>query len=401
MKLHLPRLLPILLTPVATLALLGCPTQELRFGAVVPLTGEAQTFGTSIQKGIELAVETAQKDPAFETPILVPIVDSQSDPELAAEQLADLYRDGALAAVGGVTSAEALAMIPVADRFDRVLLSPSASNPDLTGASKNFYRVFPSDFRSASKMAITATEQLGIDELVIVAEEEQAYASGVQEVMREEFERLGGKVVEVVEFPTNTTDFSGIVDRVMTLDPPAVYLASYDVAIGALIKALRAANYKGRILTTSAFSTPSAIGRVGEDAEGVILTQSVFEPQSEHAHVRAFVEAYREKYGEDPDIYAAHGYDAMMVLIEAMKGRTLLPSEVPKGMREEFEGVAGAIRFDDKGDVQKYPRVYIIGEGGLLFDYTERLEEDRRRIQRQREEIQRRLRELQSGAGAG
>jgi branched-chain amino acid transport system substrate-binding protein len=354
-----------------------------------------------MKKGVELALDTVAADAGYGAELSVPIVDSGSDPEKAAELLTDLFGDGAIAAIGGATSAEAIAMIPVIDKYDRVLISPSASSPALTGASRSFYRIFPSDFRAATKLANFITQDLGYDKVVVIAEHQQAYAKGAQEVFKTEYERYGKPLLESIEFPPHTSDFSGIVERVMTLKPQAVYVIAFDVASGDIILALKRAGFAGTILATSAFATPSAIARVGEAAADVILTQTVFNLDSEHAHVRAFVEAYRKKFGEDPDLYAAHGYDAMMVLAQAMKGREPLPSEVPKGLREEFPGVTGAIRFDEKGDVQKYPRVYIVGDDLGLYDYDERVTKQKQEILDQRRELERRLEELRRQAAAG
>ena len=80
------------------------------------------------------------------------ILDSESDPQKAAQHLTQLFEDGTLAVIGGVTTAEALAMVPAADLANRVLLSPSASSPELTGISEFFFRVFFSDFDEGIKM---------------------------------------------------------------------------------------------------------------------------------------------------------------------------------------------------------------------------------------------------------
>ena len=374
----------------------GSCDKTLRFGAILPLSGEAQTFGTSVEKGIQVALDELQAE--ADMPIEVPVVDSESNPEKAAELLDTLFDDGALAAVGGVTSPEANAMIAIVNKHNRVLLSPSASSPSLTGAAPDFYRIYPDDTTAGRKMASFAAQDRGFDEVVIVAEQ-QPYATGIRDVFKQKFEELGGTVTEAIEYPPNTNDFTGIIERVMTLAPDAVYLAAYDQAIGMMIQALRRANFRGAILTTSAFASPSSIARVGEDAVGVILTQTVFEPDSEHAHVRKFVDAFREKYDEDPDIYAAHGYDAMKILVSAMLGRPNLPSEVEKGLRnDEYAGVTGSIRFDDKGNVTKFPRVYQIGEDYGLYDYNQRVMKEKERLREEQERIRRQLEELRREA---
>ncbi|MEM7519161.1 MAG: ABC transporter substrate-binding protein, partial [Planctomycetota bacterium] len=167
-------------------------------------------------------------------------------------------------------------------------------------------------------------------------------------------------------------------------------LAGYSDGIAAMITELRNLNFKGKILTTSAFATPSAIAKVGDAAKGVFLTQTVFDTDSDHAHIKKFVEAYRAKYNEVPDIYAAQAYDAMMVLITAVEGRPVLPGEVKKGLRDaikDFPGVTGSIQFDEKGDVRKFPRLYVISSDGVLADYNERVRAKQDEIREKREAL--------------
>lgn len=374
---------------------LGCPDKVVMIGAALPLTGAAaENYGVPIEKGVTLAIEQIQARGTYPHTLELRVVDTGSDPLKARELLSQLYSDGAVAVIGGVTSAEAKEMISEVDRYGRLLLSPSASNPELTGISRNFYRVCPSDFREANKMANFATQTLEISEIVVVAEK-QIYAKGIQEVFQQEFERYDGKVIEVVEYPPNTSDYSGLAERVLTINPSAVYLAGFANSMASMISELRRLRYKGRILTGQSFAAPGAIAEAGDAAKGVILTQTVFDVDSDYAHIQSFVKAYKAKYDERPDLWAAHGYDAAMVLAEAMR-ESALPSEVLTGMRaiSDFPGVTGSINFDEKGDAQKYPRVYIITEELLLADYSAEMERKREELRRKLEQLKRKAQQL-------
>lgn len=376
-----------------SLALLGCPKSEsIQIAAIVPATGPFEIYGQAVKKGVELAYEELKADPKFALPLELTVVDSGGDPAAAAQKLEELFGSGAMAAIGGVMSDEALEMVAVADRFNRVLISPSASNPQLTGISKNFYRVFPSDSREGTKMGNFAAQKLGMETAVIVAKSD-TYARGIKEVFQAEFERNGGSVVEVIEYPAGA-DLSGLIDRVINLNPQGVYLAAFAEDIGQMISELRKKGFKGKILTTSAFAAPAAIEQTGESGEGVFLTQAAFDAASEDPKVQAFVEAFQAKYGLNPDLYAAHGYDSLMVLVAGLEGGDLEATELWKTVRglRDFTGVTGTIQFDERGDAQKFPRVYVV-EDGNLRDYEKDIEERRRNLLeklRKLEEAQRR-----------
>lgn len=371
----------------------GCQqNQAVQFGAVLPLTGSAAIYGQSIKNGLELAQDELAAS-ATARKVTLTIVDSKSNPKVAAEDAAQLYSDGAWAVIGGVTTAEAMEMVPIADEYGGVLLSPSASSPVLTGISENFYRVFPSDFHEGTKMGNFAAQTLQLETAVILAAE-GPYGVGVQQVFAAEFERNGGKVMESIDFPENTSDFSGLLDRVMTLRPQGVYLAAFADEVTAMILGLRERHYEGTILTTHAFASTDALSRAREAATGVFLTQTAFEldieaPETETPQVRAFAEAYQAKFGEQPDIYAAHGYDALMVLVASLDQGVVTKNDLWKGVRSirNYEGVTGAIQFDERGDVQKFPRVYLINSQGRLVNYEAE-------VGRRRKDLLERLRAL-------
>lgn len=367
----------------------GHPTAQL--GAVLPLSGAAEIYGKSIQKGVELAVAELQARGADGPRLTLSLVDSRSDPERAAALAEQLFRDGAIAVIGGVTSAEALAAVPVAERVGRVLLSPSASSPELTGISRVFYRVAISDAREGAMMATFATQNRKVPSVVILAKTDP-YARGVQQAFRSEFERQGGQVLGVVDLAAGPADVSGPVEQAISLEPAAVYLAAYAEDIAGLLRGLRAREFVGDVYTTSAFAAPEVVAGVGAGADGVFLTQAVFEADSDDERVGAFVRRFRAQYASAPDLYAAQGYDSVMVVDAALAAdRDGAPSEFWRSLRglRDFAGVTGTIQFDERGDVQKFPRVYVI-DGGRVFDYEQAVEARRRALLE-------RLRELEGG----
>lgn len=388
-----------LLVGTLLLATTGCGTDTIRIGAILPETGGLESYGSATRNGIEVALAEIQADTEYPIELEVVFFDSGSDPDVAAEQLEGVYRDGVNVAIGGVGTDEAKAMVPIADNLDRILISPSASSPDLTDISTNFFRVYPSDFLEANKMAMFAKENLDLEQVVIIAEELD-YARGIQSVFKQEFERRGGEISEVVEFPPNTKDFSGIVEFVTGLRPAGLYIAGYDLGVAELIRALRDAGYEGKILTVAAFATPRAMELAGDAAVGALLTKVVFEVDSEHAHIKSFVEAYEALHGEKPDLFAAHGYDAMKLVADAIKGRTQITSELLKGLRgiKDFPGVTGSIQFDEKGDVQKFPRVYLVSKDLTLYNYDAHVAEQRKQIEERRKALEDRLRRIQNEA---
>ena len=113
-------------------------------------------------------------------------------------------------------------------------------------------------------------------------------------------------------------------------------------------------------------SSAVALTTPGESAANLVYPQSTFELDSQDAAVAHFVSAYRRKYNEDPDIYAAHGYDALKLLVHAMnRAGGSRPDDVRLGLNgiHDYEGAAGLTTFDKNGDVIRHPRILIIRNG--------------------------------------
>jgi branched-chain amino acid transport system substrate-binding protein len=389
---------------LASLAVLtGACTAErtVRIGAVLPLSGPWAIYGEPIRKGIELAHEQLLAEyEAGEFPhrIELWVKDSESQPIRAAEAFQELIDEHDVdGVIGGVTSAEALVMIDVAAEQERVLLSPSASSPDLTEQkpTRYFYRIYPSDFREGTQLASWTALNLPVENAVVVSVN-TPFARGISRVFENEFERYDGEVLDEIVYPEGQEDFSDIARQVKAKDPQAVYLADFAEQVKRIIQALDRVGFKGYILTTSAFAAPDVIAEAGKLAEGVVLAQTVFDPDSDDPTVQKFVEAYREKYDETPGLFAAHGYDAMRIMAQASLAEASgVPSEFWKGMRSlgDYQGVTGSITFDQKGDVGKFPHVYVV-KGGKLVDYDDVLEEKKREIQERRQQLFQQLERL-------
>ena len=97
------------------------------------------------------------------------------------------------------------------------------------------------------------------------------------------------------------------------------------------------------------------------------LTAPFFEVDAEGEPIKSFVDAFAAKFNDAPDVWSAHGYDAMMVLVEAIPSPFRTASDFRRGMKgiEDYPGVAGFVRFDERGDVSKFPRVYQVTKDGL------------------------------------
>lgn len=367
------------------LALGGCSSEPPTVALVLPESGPSAVYGQAVARGVRLAHrELAARHRAGSYPYAIElrVADTTGDSEAAAEQLRTAYEEGAVAAIGAVTDAEAQEMVRVAKQEERVLMAPTPAKAELAGLSRHVFHLQPSATREADKIGSFAVLELDLTNAVVLAPKGTA-DSDLVSAFRTQFERNGGEVLTVVDYVPAAGAAADAVARALERGPQAVYLAVSvaDPAAREVVEVLRRQGFRGAVLTTSAFAAPSVVEAIGRGGEGLILSRSAYDANSERAEARAFVEAYREDHGEHPPVHAAYGYDAMMVLARALEEEEANPRQIWKGLRglSEYQGVTGFIQFDEQGEVGQFPRVYVV-ERGELAPFRELDEGAKRRL---------------------
>lgn len=360
----------------------GCSSKPV-VGIILPTTGTAAGYGESIDSGIRLALTDARGRKEIPEGFEVLWADSGSDPARAVAELRRMVAERDVKMViGGATSAEAAALIPVLDELEVVCLSPSASAPGLAQLSKFFFRIYPSDELEGHTAGTFVFERLDRKRIVLFSGDTD-YTRGIKpEFLKQYEEALGGTIVDDID--VSGGDWTARASSAISSgDVGAAYVIGYAGEILEVVQFLREKNFAGRIVTTSAFYSGDAIREAGPAAEGILFPLPPFDRTSEKEPVLSFVNRYMETFQRAPDVFAAHGYDAMGFTIKvfamAKPPETL---EILKALNygvAEYNGVTGPILFDDYGDVKHYPKMFIVNDGQVL-SYSRYLDTERRRI---------------------
>ncbi len=363
---------------VATAALVGTacsPPEPIKVGGLVSETGAASTYGKQIKEGMDLALEQVNAGGGVVDgrPLAIVYKDDASDPAKAKVAVQELIKTERVnAVIGGVTSSVVSAVLPTFRDREMVLLSPSASSSELTSLGGGwFFRNYPSDMIEVQTMA-TIARDLEVKKLAILAFEETFGQSIATNFANQLSVMEGHEVVLRADFgtPLMPADAEALAKKVTESGAEGVYLAGYINEVASLLQALQAAGFKGVKITTSAI-TPEISRLAGAAAERLVFPQAAFDLEGGEASVKTFVDAYKKKYNRDPSVFSAYGYDAVRVFADAVK-RTRLASggEIRAALVEsDFDGVTGKIRFDNRGDVQRDPHLYLVARGETMhFD---------------------------------
>lgn len=356
--------------------LTGCGSRPV-VGVILPSTGAASTYGESLESGMRLAITDARAAGQLPAEFEVLWADSGSSPERAVAELERLTTERDVRFVlGGATSAEARAMIPKLEDLDVILLSPSASAPDISRESRNFFRIYPSDSLEGNTAGNFLYDRLGQEKVVLYVGDSE-YARGIEPEFRKQYEEaLGGTVVARIDL-TDPDWQQQSAQALRSSGAGAVFIIAYAEQDLAVLRHLREVGFEGRILATSAFYSSRVIHEAGDLADGLLFPLPPFDRTSDKEPVVSFVHRYMETYQRPPDVYAAHGYDAMRLAVDVLEmAKPPETSEIRRALSfglSEFSGVTGPILFDDYGDVKHYPKMFIVDQGQILTyqRYTE------------------------------
>jgi len=374
---------------VATLGLSACGQKPV-VGVLLPTSGAAASYGDSMKKAIDLALDHARAEDALPVGFEMVWGDSATDPETAMAEFRRLVSEGAGMVLAGTTSGEAKALLPVLDETNTICLSPSATLPALTKDSKLFYRVFSSDELEGRRAGRFLREDQDRSSVLIYSEDSEQ-ARGIEPPFRHVFEQaMDGKVVGRVVV-SNAGWEEEAADLITAHSPESVYIIAYADHTLKVLSQLRERGYEGTICVTSAFYSGDVITQNKELVDNIFFPQPAFDVQDEKPLVKTFVNDFNERYGHDPDIYAAHAYDAIRVIIKVITVTQILETpELRKTLQfglDEFPGVTGIIQFNDYGDVRHNPIMFIIKDGNVR-NYERYLKEEKKKI---RERIRRLL----------
>ncbi len=346
------------------LAVPAC-SRPIVVGAIVSDTGAAAPYGEKVRRGLELAFDEVRAEGGVGARIRLLYRDDATNPEIGAQVARELIeKDGVRLLIGAVSSPVTLRIAPICQHRRTVLLSPTASSPEITKAGEWVYRNFPSDTLEGTSLADFARD-LGLRRVAVLGVQNE-YGAGLSKVFVEHFKGDARQVIVDLAFREGDADgFPALAAQVKALSPDGVYLAGYADDTAGLLRALRATGFASVVLGTSSV-TAEVLRRAGPAAEGLVFPEVSFDPQSPRRATRGFVAAYRARYHEDPDSFAAHAYDALKVMVLAIeRARSSDPDAVRKGLDsiDDYYGASGQVAFDENGDVVQYPRMFIVHHG--------------------------------------
>lgn len=349
----------------------------IKIGVFEPMTGANAAGGEMTVEGIELAHET--RGEVLGKKVELVIVDNKSDKVESANAASRLIeKDEVVAIIGSYGSSLAMAAGDIVKRGEVPAVGCSPTNPLVTLDNDYYFRVCFIDPFQGTVMANYAFNELGAKRAAIIQDVTQDYSVGLSKYFVDAFKELTGdenSIVEISSYNTGDQDFTSQLTNVKGKDPDVIFAPGNYGESALLIKQARDLGIEVPILGGDTWEAPELVEIGGEAVEGTVFSThfTAEAPVTDVSEV--FLDQYKEKFDKEANAFAALGYDAYMVILDAIERAN---STDPKDIRDkiaetaEFTGATGIITLDENGDAVKSAVIKKVVDGE--FEYLTTVE---------------------------
>jgi branched-chain amino acid transport system substrate-binding protein len=349
-------------------------SRGLVIGHFASMTGNTAHFGQDTDKAVNLAVEEINAAGGLlGKPVKVTTLDDRGDSAEAASavsRLIDVERVNAL--IGEVSSSLSLAGGRIAQRRGIPMVSPSSTNPKVTQIGDYIFRVCFIDPFQGKVMATFARNTLKLDSVALLKDVKNDYSIGLAETFKTSFLALGGKIALEQSYSAGDTDFSAQVTAVKATKAQAIYVPGYYSEVGAIARTAQRLGVKLPLLGGDGWDAPELFTIGGDALEGSYFSNH-FAPDGAGPKAKQFMTAFQKKYGVEPTGLGMLGYDAAVVLFDAVKRAGKVDGPAVRdalAQTKNFEGITGKITIDKDRNAEKSAVVIKITGGKGKYETT-------------------------------
>ncbi len=176
----------------------------------------------------------------------------------------------------------------------------------------------------------------------------------------------------------NFMDIAANIANLNELKPDAIFLATVVPTAVRVVKDLRSMEITIPLIGSDALDGNNFAHAVGEQGDHLVVP-TIYNPFSKHPENIHFVKAYKRRYGNQPDTWAAQGYDAVKLLAYTMSKGITVPTSIATSLRYQlhYTGATGRYSYDENGNLQEKPIYFkeLQHEEFILFKDTKQEEE--------------------------
>jgi branched-chain amino acid transport system substrate-binding protein len=326
--------------------------KEIRIGFLGPLEGSVLAYmGKQMMQGATLAVEDANKRGGFKgIPFKMMIHNDAGLWGAAANEIVKMDDEGVWAWLGSID--DIVSHVAIRATLKLEIPNVNTADPDPTFTETNIpwvIRTIPDDRQASYVMVHQMIEFDGHKRMAVIRANNRYGRVGTVHLNRTAT-RMGFPFVIEERFKDGETDFKSQLERIKKTNPDAIAMWGNAKESALILKQIRAMGMNQPVYASDRIVNGEFLKIAGPLAEGV-KTTCQYNPDSDNPKLKAFRAKYKERFGMDADVIAAHSYDGMNILIESIQLAGLNRAKIRDLLTDNktfqgYDGVTGKIMFD-------------------------------------------------------
>ncbi|KPK87313.1 MAG: hypothetical protein AMS27_02735 [Bacteroides sp. SM23_62_1] len=326
--------------------------EEVRIGFLGPLEGSILIdLGMQMLQGATMAIEEANEKGGYRgVPYKLMVHNDFGLWGAAANEVVKMDDEGVWAWIGTLDDINSHVAIRATLKAEILVVNPSDPDPTYTETNIPWVvRIIPDDRQSCYAL-INRIYKIDHHSRVAVIRANNRYGRVGTAHFHKSATRIGHPVIIEERFNDLETDFTAQLERIKKISPDAILIWGNAKESGIILKQIRELGMQQPIYASDRIVNPDFLEIAGEYADGVVTTCQ-YNPDSNSPKYKTFKANYVKRYGQEPDVFAAHCYDAINLIIEAINKvglNRVLIRDVVTDLKtfQGWEGVTGVMIFD-------------------------------------------------------
>lgn len=356
--------------------------KTLKLGVIAELTGDMPAVGTACKNAAELAVKEINAAGGLQVgkekmkvELVVEDNAGKADQSAAAAQKL-ITQDEVVAIVGPNASRYAIPASEIAESSETVLITPWSTAPKTTldattnKPKKYVFRACFIDPFQGGVVAKFALEKLKAKKAAVLYDVASEYNKGIAEVFKQNYEKLGGKIVAFETYTTNDKDFSAQLTKIKDAKPDVIFLPNYYSEVPLQVQQAKRLGITVPFIGSDSWGDPELLKLGGADLNGYYFSTH-YAPDNAAPVAKKFIDDYEKAYGQKPSDVAALTYDAFGLLFNSIKAAGKADREAIRASLStlpSYKGVTGDMKFQaDSRDPIKSAVILQIKDGKFTY----------------------------------
>ncbi|WLV24435.1 ABC transporter substrate-binding protein [Aciduricibacillus chroicocephali] len=342
----------------------GGKGKEVKVGVISWLNGSGASYGEAITNGLKLANKEINDKGDVKIKLITEDSAGKKDQaKSAAEKL--INSENVSAIIGPTLSTEMQVVGPTADSSGIPIIGTSTTAKGIPQIGDYVFRNSIPEEQAIPASIKAAKEKYKAKKVAILYGNDDVFTKSGYDVMKDEAKKQGLQVTTTEKFQQGQADYKAQLTKIKSTKPDMILCSALYNEGAVIMDQARKMGIDVPFVGGNGFNSPQVIDIAGDAANGLIVATPWFAGKDDQK-VKDFVKKYKDKYGKDPDQFAAQAYDALYVLAAAIERAG---SDDPDAIRDElaktkdFKGILGTMSFDKEGDIVMKPTVLIIKDG--------------------------------------